>query len=59
MSLPEAILPDSARWASRPGRARAQRPEKNTQTGYAIIGIGTIAYHFMAGIQNTTKLQLS
>src|ERR1700733_7809988 len=31
----------------------AQNPTR--KTGYAIIGIGRIAYHFMAGIQNTTN----
>jgi predicted dehydrogenase len=28
---------------------------RTRKTGYAIIGIGRIAYHFMAGIQNTTN----
>ena len=31
----------------------AQNPTRKTR--YAIIGIGRIAYHFMAGIQNTTN----
>src|SRR6202451_932286 len=31
----------------------AQNPTR--KTGYAIIGIGRIAYHFMGGIQNTTN----
>ncbi|MGD0348352.1 MAG: Gfo/Idh/MocA family oxidoreductase [Terracidiphilus sp.] len=35
----------------------AQSPAR--KTGYAIIGIGTIAYHFMAGIQNTTNSRVT
>ena len=40
-----------------PGTLRAQANQK--KIGYAVIGLGRIAGHFMPGVRNTTNSQIT